>query len=66
VLGGLKAVVVTETIQTFLLLAGPILCAVCILTYIVVSLTSAPPSPDQLDNACWGSPLKAVTETRSC
>ena len=46
------------------MLAGPMLCAICIVTYIVVSLTSPPPSPGQLENACWGSPLKAVTETR--
>ncbi len=58
---------VTDPVQGLgipFMLAGPILCAFCIVTYVVVSLTSAPPSPHQLDNACWGSPLKAVTETR--
>ena len=42
------------------MLAGPILCAFCILTYIVVSYRSAPPSATQLENACWGSPLMAL------
>lgn len=42
------------------MLAGPILCSFCILTYITVSLRSAPPSAAQLENACWGSPLKAL------
>lgn len=46
------------------MLAGPILCAACIVTYVVVSLNSPPPAPEQLENACWGSPLKAVTQTR--
>jgi hypothetical protein len=58
---------VTDPVQGLgipFMLAGPILCALCIVTYVVVSLTSAPPSPGQLENACWGSPLKAVTETR--
>jgi SSS family solute:Na+ symporter len=58
---------VTDPVQGLgipFMLAGPILCALCIVTYVVVSLLSAPPSPGQLENACWGSPLKAVTETR--
>jgi SSS family solute:Na+ symporter len=58
---------VTDPVQGLgipFMLAGPILCAICIVTYIVVSLTSPPPSPGQLENACWGSPLKAVTESR--
>ena len=58
---------VTDPVQGLgipFMLAGPILCALCIVTYVVVSLTSAPPSPGQLEIACWGSPLKAVTETR--
>ena len=42
------------------MLAGPILCAICILTYIVVSFTTPPPPSEQLQDACWGSPLKAL------
>ncbi len=42
------------------MLAGPILCAICIVTYVIVSLTTPPPPASQLENACWGSPLKAL------
>lgn len=42
------------------MLVGPILCAFCILTYILTSLASPPPPAHQLENACWGSPLKAL------
>jgi solute:Na+ symporter, SSS family len=42
------------------MMVGPILCAVCIVTYIIASLMSPPPPPAQLENACWGSPLKAL------
>jgi SSS family solute:Na+ symporter len=41
------------------MLAGPILCALCIVTYVVVSLTGPPPTV-QMENTCWGSPLKAL------
>ena len=41
------------------MLVGPMLCALCIVTYIIVSLTTTPPTAAQLENACWGSPLKA-------
>jgi hypothetical protein len=29
-------------------------------TYVIVSLMTPPPSAEQLENACWGSPLKAL------
>lgn len=43
------------------MLAGPILCAICIVTYVAVSLSTPPPPAAQLENACWGSPLKALS-----
>lgn len=43
------------------MLAGPILCAICVVTYVVVSLVTPPPPASQLENACWGSPLKALS-----
>ena len=46
------------------MMAGPILCVVCIITYIVVSLNTLRPSAEQLENACWGSPMKALTESK--
>jgi len=42
------------------MLVGPIMCVFCCITYVVVSLMTPPPSPEQLENACWGSPLKAL------
>ncbi|MGA0900406.1 MAG: sodium:solute symporter [Luteolibacter sp.] len=42
------------------MLAGPILCGICIVTYVVVSFVTSPPPAEQLENACWGSPLKAL------
>jgi SSS family solute:Na+ symporter len=46
------------------MLVGPIICALCFVTYIVTSLNSPPPPAHQLENACWGSPLKAITQNR--
>jgi solute:Na+ symporter, SSS family len=46
------------------MLVGPIICALCIVTYIVTSLSTAPPPAAQLENTCWGNPLKALTQTR--
>ena len=42
------------------MLVGPIICAFCFATYIATSLASPPPPAHQLENACWGSPLKAL------
>jgi solute:Na+ symporter, SSS family len=46
------------------MLVGPMICALCVATYIVASLASPPPPAHQLENACWGSPLKAITQNR--
>lgn len=43
------------------MIVGPILTVICLITYIVTSLTSPPPPAEQLANTCWGSPLKALT-----
>ena len=54
---------VTDPVQGLglpFMLVGPIICVFCCITYIVVSLMTPPPSPEQLENACWGSPLKAL------
>lgn len=42
------------------MLVGPIICALCIVAYIVTSFASPPPPAHQLENACWGSPMKAL------
>lgn len=44
------------------MLVGPIICALCIVTYIITSLTTAPPPASQLENTCWGNPFKALTQ----
>ena len=46
------------------MIVGPILCGLCIVTYIAVSLATPKPRPEQLENACWGNPLKAITESK--
>lgn len=42
------------------MLMGPMLAAICIVVYVGVSLATPPPSEAQLENACWGSPAKAL------
>ncbi|MFT4605268.1 MAG: SSS family solute:Na+ symporter [Rhodothermales bacterium] len=42
------------------MIVGPILCALCTVTYVAVSYATPPPSPERLENACWGSPMKAL------
>ena len=39
------------------MLAGPMLCGLCILTYVTVSLTTPPPLPEIVDKVCWDHPL---------
>jgi SSS family solute:Na+ symporter len=54
---------VTDPIQGLglpFMIVGPILCAVCIVTFVIVSLLTPPPPPERLENACWGNPLKAL------
>lgn len=46
------------------MIVGPILCAMCFVGYTVVSLMTPKPSEKQLENACWGSPLKALTQAK--
>jgi len=58
---------VTDPIQGLglpFMIVGPILCALCVVTYVVVSLVTPAPTTEQLENACWGSPLKAVTQRK--
>jgi SSS family solute:Na+ symporter len=58
---------VTDPIQGLglpFMIVGPILCALCVVTYVIVSLLTPPPPPEQLEHTCWGSPLKAVTQGR--
>ncbi|MCU0752085.1 MAG: sodium/solute symporter, partial [Akkermansiaceae bacterium] len=58
---------VTDPVQGLglpFMIVGPILTVFCVITYVIVSLLGAPPPREQLENTCWGSPLKAVTRTR--
>ncbi|MHC4418271.1 MAG: sodium:solute symporter family transporter [Planctomycetota bacterium] len=43
------------------MLVGPILCAMCIVLYVVVSLNSPRPDPEKLEDVCWDHPIKAIT-----
>jgi SSS family solute:Na+ symporter len=44
------------------MLVGPILFVICCIIYIIVSLNTPPPSPQQLKDVCWEHPLQAFTE----
>jgi len=46
------------------MLVGPIICAMCLVIYVVVSLATPAPAPEKLENVCWDHPLQAVTEGR--
>lgn len=45
------------------MIVGPILTILCVVTYLVVSMSTTPPPEERLANTCWGSPLKALTRT---
>ncbi len=56
---------VTDPIQGIgmpFMLVGPILCAMCIVIYVISSLMTPAPAPEKLENVCWDHPLKAITE----
>ncbi|MHC4214649.1 MAG: sodium:solute symporter family transporter [Planctomycetota bacterium] len=44
------------------MLVGPILCAMCIVIYVFVSLTSPKPDFDKIKDVCWEHPLQALTQ----
>ena len=46
------------------MIVGPILTVFCVISYVAVSPLGTPPSREQLENTCWGSPLKAITQDR--
>jgi SSS family solute:Na+ symporter len=58
---------VTDPIQGIgipFMLVGPILCAMCIVIYVGISLSTPPPAPEKLENTCWDHPLQAITHGR--
>lgn len=46
------------------MLVGPILCAMCMVIYVIVSLRTPAPDPAKLEDVCWDHPIKAVTYGR--
>jgi Na+/proline symporter len=55
---------VTDPIQGLglpFMIVGPILCAMCIVIYVVVSLATPRPDPEKLEDVCWEHPIKALT-----
>jgi uncharacterized sodium:solute symporter family permease YidK len=55
---------VTDPVQGLgipFMIVGPILCAMCIVIYVVVSLNTPRPDPEKLENVCWDHPIKAIT-----
>jgi SSS family solute:Na+ symporter len=56
---------VTDPIQGLglpFMIVGPILCAMCIVIYVVVSLNTPAPDPAKLENVCWEHPLQAIRQ----
>lgn len=56
---------VTDPIQGIgipFMLVGPILCAMCIVIYVAVSLSTPPTDPKKLENVCWDHPLQAISQ----
>jgi len=42
------------------MMVGVIFCATCIVIYVIVSLLTPRPSPEQLKNLCWEHPLESI------
>ncbi|HUT30484.1 MAG TPA: sodium/solute symporter [Sedimentisphaerales bacterium] len=56
---------VTDPVQGLglpFMIVGPILCAMCIVIYVVVSLNTPAPDPAKLENVCWEHPLQAIRQ----
>ncbi|MHC4528672.1 MAG: sodium:solute symporter family transporter [Planctomycetota bacterium] len=56
---------VTDNIQGLgipFMLVGPILCAMCIVLYVIVSLMTPRPDPAKLEVTCWEHPLQAIRQ----
>jgi SSS family solute:Na+ symporter len=52
--------IVTEDWQVPFMMVGVILCAACIVIYVVVSLFTPRPVEHQLKNLCWEHPLQSI------
>jgi SSS family solute:Na+ symporter len=58
---------VTDPVQGLgvpFMLVGPILCAMCIVLYVVVSISTPRPDPVKLKDVCWEHPLQVITQGR--
>jgi len=58
---------VTDPVQGLgipFMLVGPILFAMCVVIYVVVSLATPRPKPEKLENVCWDHPLQAISKGR--
>ncbi len=58
---------VTDPIQGLgipFMIAGPILCAVCIVVYVAVSFSTPKPAEEKLRDVCWNHPLEALRKGR--
>ena len=44
------------------MMVGLFLLAFCIIVYVIISLSTPPPSKEQLTNLCWERPLQALTQ----
>jgi SSS family solute:Na+ symporter len=46
------------------MIVGPILCAMCIVVFVSVSLCTAAPDPEKVKDTCWEHPLQAIKSGR--
>jgi SSS family solute:Na+ symporter len=52
--------IVTEDWGIPFMMVGVILCATCIVIYVIVSLLTPRPSDEQLKDLCWEHPLESI------
>jgi len=52
--------IVTEDWEIPFVMVGVILCATCIVIYVIVSLLTPRPSEEQLKDLCWEHPLESI------
>lgn len=58
---------VTDPVQGIglpFMIVGPILCAMCIVIFVIVSLVTPGPEPEKIKDVCWEHPIQAISQGR--
>jgi len=56
---------VTDPVQGIglpFMIVGPIICAMCMVIFVIVSLLTPRPEPEKLKDVCWEHPLQAIRQ----